>query len=559
MDYRSYENKINEIKNDIIANFSLKEEKNFEYSQSIVNSYLESLNKGDISIKSFKLKIVHSEHAYEKSVNEFDELLKAKYQDLVEFLDNFFLEYEKSLVSFKYFPTRKADLLQLNHSLKRKKQENITRINNLDKDLSQKIKDANNLISEKQKACTSAVNEINRRLSIDLQRNIDNCNKESLPLERELLDVDEKDKIKEIKLKIKEIRAKSIEEQNKLKSKAYDALNETETSFAKEISEIELKLELDKKEHQLKVLQCNKEIDLLQLEEAKNIFMYDYQKDVQSLDLYENYLNSYINVVKAINEKTLNKESKEDKEFIELHFNMKSLEYTLRFFKNNFYDPVIRMINKIVSLFNECKNLFEEKIDLLYKTMDTSDDEIFDKLYEYDDDIYKVKKIKKSELEDNIKIGLSNLFNSKYILSKHSILAKTLESVLDIINEKAVRINTIFLEESSKILITKNNLEETDLIEQNIDKLETDFKLYKDSYLLEKENEKNKYESNQNSLDEKINKKFVNDSEINEKDVKKIVRKNKNNIDKKIKLNNKNNKKNHKLASRNLKEKKRIL
>ena len=47
----------------------------------------------------------------------------------------------------------------------------------------QKIKDANNLISEKQKACTSAVNEINRRLSIDLQRNIDNCNKESLPLE----------------------------------------------------------------------------------------------------------------------------------------------------------------------------------------------------------------------------------------------------------------------------------------------------------------------------------------------------------------------------------------
>ena len=45
-----------EVISDGNSNFSLKEEKNFEYSQSIVNSYLESLNKGDISIKSFKLK-----------------------------------------------------------------------------------------------------------------------------------------------------------------------------------------------------------------------------------------------------------------------------------------------------------------------------------------------------------------------------------------------------------------------------------------------------------------------------------------------------------------------
>lgn len=559
MDYRSYENKINEIKNEIINNFSLKEEKNFEYSQSIVNSYLESLNKGDISIKSFKLKIVHSEHAYEKSVNEFDELLKAKYQELVDFLESFFLEYEKSLVSFKYFPTRKADLLQLNHSLKRKKQENITRINNLDKDLSQKVKDTNALIMEKQKASSAAINEINRRLSIDLQRNIDNCNKESLPLERELLDVDEKDKIKEIKQKIKEIRTKSIEEQNKLKNKAYDALKETEINYTREIGEIELKLELEKKEHELKVLQCNKEIDLLQLEEAKNVFIYDYQKDVQSIDLYENYLNSYINVVNTMNEKTLNKESKEDKEFVDLHFNMKSLEYTLRFFKNNFYDPVIRMINKIVSLYNECKNLFEEKMKLLYDTMDSSDEIIFDKLYEYDDDIYKIKKIKKSELEDNIKIGLLNLFNSKYIISKHSILAKTFESVLDVINEKAVRINTIFPEESLKILVTKNNLEEADLINQNIMKIETDFKLYKDAYLVNKENEKSKYEIEQGTLNEKIEKKYENDNELNEKNVKKIIRKNKNSIDKKIKLSAKSNKKNHRLATENLKEKKRIL
>ena len=56
MDYRSYENKINEIKNDIIANFSLKEEKNFEYSKSEGLSIVEN-DKTIQTSKSFPVKL----------------------------------------------------------------------------------------------------------------------------------------------------------------------------------------------------------------------------------------------------------------------------------------------------------------------------------------------------------------------------------------------------------------------------------------------------------------------------------------------------------------------
>ena len=132
MDYRSYENKVNETKNDIIGFLSLKTTKVHDYSTSIVETYFDSLNNGDISIKSFKLKIIHNEHANEKNTLEFSELLKNNYEEFKVFLENFFLDYEKNLKSYKYFPTRKSDLLQVNNPLKRKKQENITKINNFD-------------------------------------------------------------------------------------------------------------------------------------------------------------------------------------------------------------------------------------------------------------------------------------------------------------------------------------------------------------------------------------------------------------------------------------------
>ena len=177
MDYRSYENKVNETKNDIIGFLSLKTTKVHDYSTSIVETYFDSLNNGDISIKSFKLKIIHNEHANEKNTLEFSELLKNNYEEFKVFLENFFLDYEKNLKSYKYFPTRKSDLLQVNNPLKRKKQENITKINNFEKDLTLKIKEVNNLVLEKKKNYNQTVNEINTKIFISF------CNLKSYKLD----------------------------------------------------------------------------------------------------------------------------------------------------------------------------------------------------------------------------------------------------------------------------------------------------------------------------------------------------------------------------------------
>ena len=532
MDYRSYENKVNETKNDIIGFLSLKTTKVHDYSTSIVETYFDSLNNGDISIKSFKLKIIHNEHANEKNTLEFSELLKNNYEEFKVFLENFFLDYEKNLKSYKYFPTRKSDLLQVNNPLKRKKQENITKINNFEKDLTLKIKEVNNLVLEKKKNYNQTVNEINRRLSIDLQRNIDSCMKEYLPLERALLDVDEKDKIKELRNKIKEIRNKSLDAQNQLKSKSYSHLKEEGLKYTAETEKMVLELELLKQEHEKKVLLANKEINLLQLEEAKNVFQYDYQKDVQSIDILTHSLDSYFSVVDTINEKILNDFDVTKNEFVELKLNKKILECMLRFYKINFYDPAIRMINRISSFYNEVKEFFTKTSIEMRNDHYMYNESVIDKVKEFDDKVFKVKKTKKSDFQNNIKTGLDNLYSTKYIDEQYKNFLSYINELIAIINDNVTRINCIVDEESYKLVLSQNNPDEFPLIQENIANAKIRFDNYKNNYLNNRNLEKTEFENKESKETHHIESKYELDLEIVEKNIRDIKKKSKLHIEK---------------------------
>lgn len=532
MDYRSYENKVNETKNDLVGFLSLKNAKIHDYSTSIVDAYLDLLNNGDISIKSFKLKIIHNDHANEKNTLEFSELLKNNYEEFKEFLDNFFLDYEKNLKSYKYFPTRKSDLLQVNNPLKRKKQENITKINNFEKDLALKIKEVNNQIIERKKSYNQAVNEINRRLSIDLQRNNDSCMKEYLPLERALLDVDEKEKIKELRTKITEIRSKSLDYQNQLKTKSYSHLKEEGLKYIEETGKMSLELELLKQEYEKKILLANKEINLLQLEEANNVFQYDYQKDVQSIDLFSHNLDSYFSIVDSINEKVLNDFDLNKNEFIELKLNKKILECMLRFYRINFYDPAIRMINRISSFYNEVKENFIKIATEMRNDHYMYNESVIDKVKEFDEKVFKVKKTKKSDFENNIRMGLDNLYSTKFIDEQYKNFLNYINGLIAIINEHVTKINCIVEEDSYKLVLSQNNSEEYPFIQENISNVKMRFDNYKNNYLNKRNLEKDEFENKGKKDTHHIESKYELDLETIEKTIKDIKKKSKLHIDK---------------------------
>lgn len=430
MDYRGYENKFNEIKKSITDFIVSKNEKVDGYALDTVKSYLDLLNKNDISVKSFKLKIVHNGQTCKKNLLEMEELFPNTLNSVKEFMDVFFQEYEKNLPNYKFYQNRKTDLLLMNSHLKRKRQDALVRINNYEKDLVNKEKEISFLISEKTKNHNQFVIETNRRLSIDLQRNSDNSMKEYLTLENELLDVDEKTKILEIKDKIKSIRSKSLNKETELKLKSFNNLKDEEIKYFNEINDIELEYENFKKEYQCKILESKKSIQLYQLEEIRNSFEFDYEKDIEAIEKYKKYVNEYLNIIKNTNEGIINNSYLETTDF---NIEMKILKTTLVFYSYGFFNPVIRVMDGIKKIYDEINNYYDK---MLLNNKKNKDDKyllIFEKLERFDEKVFKNKKTNFEEFLVSIDTGLNNLYSNEYIDKQRKLLINFIDNVLDIV------------------------------------------------------------------------------------------------------------------------------
>lgn len=535
MDYRGYENKFNEIKKNITDFLMTRNQKVLDYANGTVKSYLDLLDKNDISIKSFKLKIIHSEQTCKKNILEFEQLLSEKTSDIKIFLDTFFLDYDKNTQNYRFFQNRKSDLLMINSHLKRKRQDALVRINNYQKDLSIKNKEKDALVNEKTKNHNQFILELNRRLAIDLQRCLDNCTKEYLPLERELLDVDENSAINNIKDKIKSIRINSLDKQAELKNKYYLTVKEEDIKFLTDIEQIELEHERFKEESDIKVLECKKNIQLYQLEENRNSFEYDYNKDIQAITEFKKYANEYLEYVTRINSDIVN--NLDDSYDFEFLSNVKINKTAISFYKFGFFNPVIKIMEGLKNIINVINEEFS-KYALEYKNLrNTMYFQISNRLDRIDEVVFKNKKTTLDDYAETIDNGLNNLYLDQYLSEEKKCLMKFVNEVLDIIIEITNNLNKDLNDQNlnkkdfdfDNILIDRKEFcsdsdeydEKLCAINENIKALKNDIEIYCDLYVKKRDKEKYTFSAEEKNKKQKIEGNFNSKVETANKEIKK--------------------------------------
>lgn len=535
MDYRGYENKFNEIKKNITDFLMTRNQKVLDYANGTVKSYLDLLDKNDISIKSFKLKIIHSEQTCKKNILEFEQLLSEKTSDIKIFLDTFFLDYDKNTQNYRFFQNRKSDLLMINSHLKRKRQDALVRINNYQKDLSIKNKEKDALVNEKTKNHNQFIMELNRRLAIDLQRCLDNCTKEYLPLERELLDVDENSAINNIKDKIKSIRINSLDKQAELKNKYYLTVKEEDIKFLTDIEQIELEHERFKEESDIKVLECKKNIQLYQLEENRNSFEYDYNKDIQAITEFKKYANEYLEYVTRINSDIVN--NLDDSYDFEFLSNVKINKTAISFYKFGFFNPVIKIMEGLKNIINVINEEFS-KYALEYKNLrNTMYFQISNRLDRIDEVVFKNKKTTLDDYAETIDNGLNNLYLDQYLSEEKKCLMKFVNEVLDIIIEITNNLNKDLNDQNlnkkdfdfDNILIDRKEFcsdsdeydEKLCAINENIKALKNDIEIYCDLYVKKRDKEKYTFSAEEKNKKQKIEGNFNSKVETANKEIKK--------------------------------------
>ncbi len=535
MDYRGYENKFNEIKKNITDFLMTRNQKVLDYANGTVKSYLDLLDKNDISIKSFKLKIIHSEQTCKKNILEFEQMLSEKTSDIKMFLDAFFLDYDKNTQNYRFFQNRKSDLLMINSHLKRKRQDALVRINNYQKDLSIKNKEKDALVNEKTKNHNQFIAELNRRLAIDLQRCLDNCTKEYLPLERELLDVDESNAINNIKDKIKSIRINSLDKQAELKNKYYLTVKEEDVKFLTDKEQIELEHERFKEESDIKVLECKKNIQLYQLEENRNSFEYDYNKDIQAITEFKKYANEYLEYVTRINSDIVN--NLDDSYDFEFLSNVKINKTAISFYKFGFFNPVIKIMEGLKNIINVINEEFS-KYALEYKNLrNTMYSQISNRLDRIDEVVFKNKKTTLDDYAETIDNGLNNLYLDQYLSEEKKCLMKFVNEVLDIIIEITNNLNKDLNDQNlnkkdfdfDNILIDRKEFcsdsdeydEKLCAINENIKALKNDIEIYCDLYVKKRDKEKYTFSAEEKNKKQKIEGNFNSKVEIANKEIKK--------------------------------------
>mgnify|MGYP000245298991 CR=1 FL=1 len=535
MDYRGYENKFNEIKKNITDFLMTRNQKVLDYANGTVKSYLDLLDKNDISIKSFKLKIIHSEQTCKKNILEFEQMLSEKTSDIKMFLDTFFLDYDKNTQNYRFFQNRKSDLLMINSHLKRKRQDALVRINNYQKDLSIKNKEKDALVNEKTKNHNQFIAELNRRLAIDLQRCLDNCTKEYLPLERELLDVDESSAINNIKDKIKSIRINSLDKQAELKNKYYLTVKEEDVKFLTDKEQIELEHERFKEESDIKVLECKKNIQLYQLEENRNSFEYDYNKDIQAITEFKKYANEYLEYLTRINSDIVN--NLDDSYDFEFLSNVKINKTAISFYKFGFFNPVIKIMEGLKNIINVINEEFS-KYALEYKNLrNTMYSQISNRLDRIDEVVFKNKKTTLDDYAETIDNGLNNLYLDQYLSEEKKCLMKFVNEVLDIIIEITNNLNKDLNDQNlnkkdfdfDNILIDRKEFcsdsdeydEKLCAINENIKALKNDIEIYCDLYVKKRDKEKYTFSAEEKNKKQKIEGNFNSKVEIANKEIKK--------------------------------------
>ena len=141
MDYKTLVHDFNQNKKELVEFISLRNKRNIDRSEEMVENYLVQMATGDYSIKSYKAKIIHNELDCNHAIRDIEEV-KAKTIDKMETLFSaYFDEYLDSRIDESFEKQKAKDMRDYVNENRKQKHDVLLKKNNIEKDFNQKSKE----------------------------------------------------------------------------------------------------------------------------------------------------------------------------------------------------------------------------------------------------------------------------------------------------------------------------------------------------------------------------------------------------------------------------------
>ena len=235
MDYRTIINQLNTLKSEFIDYFNERKIKNDKDVADIVKTYLDSLEKRNVSLQVFKTRIIHNGHSVEKLIPIVQNRVTSLNIDLGN-RDDFNKISESQMTS----QTKKADLQSWFQRKKKERQEVSNRLNAIDRDLKLRIKENENTLLDNIKVHQQNINDLNRKMTSDILQIETKMIKDCNIVEGILLNENDLSEIDKLKEQIRSIRHQGLKEQFTLKSNYIAKIKEERLIIVSEMAKREL-------------------------------------------------------------------------------------------------------------------------------------------------------------------------------------------------------------------------------------------------------------------------------------------------------------------------------
>ena len=445
MDYKTLVHDFNQNRKELVEFITLRNKRNISRCDEMVSLYVSQMATGDYSIKSYKAKIIHNEldcnHAIRDVIAVKDKAI-AKITDLI---NNYFLEYLDSREDENFAKQKAKDTRDYVNDNRRQKHDVLLKKNNIDKDFNAKTKELENEKKEKLDSYNEKVNSLKMRLVSDLKRLNEKTIKDYSEFELALLDEVNKNEIKALKEKIKDIRRESIDEEYKIKMDTYEEILNEELTFTKSYQEFIYELEKYRKEmkESLARLECDNDLLTIDSEYQDKIYDLKYQKKANDnlkgeIDKFTSLVSDHNEFVKVdYNEHDYNTN---EKMFVYNLAELKLYSLLIKIHKDNRCDPLALFLSYLASVIEKEKETYLLMTSEMKPFRDNKVSELVTALDGFTPN--PKKKQTKEELTDNVVESLDRYFENYekeidfYNVIDSDLLYTTVKAIIDGYNSK---------------------------------------------------------------------------------------------------------------------------
>lgn len=466
MDYKSFTVEFDIIKNKLLSFINQKNKANSERAITIVDDYLKEISEGSYSLKSYKAKIIHNELEHTKTKKEFNVLKEEIINSTKDLFNLYFEEYLNEVKNEITSPTKEKDIKDYNNSKRRARLDVVNKKNALERDTADKIKELDTNLAQLRKDFHDKSNDFRTKLQGDINKLTESTIKEYSSYEKDLVDINEKNQVKEIKEKIKEIRLKGLKEEYELKLKSYDLLYNDKNSYIIDINNLEYEKEKCLKEKEMKLIEYESTLKKIDIQLENHEHNYDAITESENINNCYKEIDELIQLIKLSNEYIISFNNRDntdlilaDKIFI-FDFAVLNLDYLLVFVrKNNVYDSLAKILIDIIAIIHKLK---ESTINLIMNEKQIHKekrDALYEVLKDYDPNS---RKVTKEEYLENVLTSLDryyeNYFNEvfffnmeffSYITLINDIIRDNLNKLIPLENNYRM-LPSNFMEESTK-------------------------------------------------------------------------------------------------------------